>query len=292
MIPFHYDVSKCPRELPRGRKQRTACRYGNGQLGKLNGFTLIELLVVIAIISLLVSILLPSLQSAKDLARKAVCSSNLRYISQATIMSADDNEEQFPKNYSQTDLKWYSSNSVLCDKRYSDYPQPWPAKLAPYLNQFSNSGDSGGIMGLKTAATIMNCPSCEASKNTILASVEGSPYVGFYFLGLHGGRYLFGNYCYNSFIGGWVPTGWTPRKLSEVPPNAGLFGDVKPDPYAPDYSHYTTIRNGEWTLTTTPRHNDNCNVAFTDGHVESVPEEDSCLPEPNVYQFTVWYFKH
>jgi prepilin-type N-terminal cleavage/methylation domain-containing protein/prepilin-type processing-associated H-X9-DG protein len=44
------------------------------------GFTLIELLVVIAIISLLVSILLPSLQQAKELAKLAVCQTKLRQL--------------------------------------------------------------------------------------------------------------------------------------------------------------------------------------------------------------------
>ena len=62
----------------------------------LHGFTLIELLVVIAIISLLVSILLPSLQKAKDLAKGVVCTTNLRSISIQLQFYSDDTEGQFP----------------------------------------------------------------------------------------------------------------------------------------------------------------------------------------------------
>jgi prepilin-type N-terminal cleavage/methylation domain-containing protein len=54
------------------------------------GFTLIELLVVIAIIALLVTILMPTLQQAKDLARDAVCASNIRTLGLAELMYGDD----------------------------------------------------------------------------------------------------------------------------------------------------------------------------------------------------------
>lgn len=60
------------------------------------GFSLIELLVVVAIISLLVSILLPSLNQAKELARKTVCSSKLHQIGLAMSLYGNEYDNCFP----------------------------------------------------------------------------------------------------------------------------------------------------------------------------------------------------
>jgi type II secretory pathway pseudopilin PulG len=60
--------------------------------GKTGAFTLIELLVVVAVIMLLLGILLPSLQRARDLARQAVCGGNLRQWGLAHAMYQNQND--------------------------------------------------------------------------------------------------------------------------------------------------------------------------------------------------------
>ncbi len=61
-------------------------------MGKRRGFTLVELLVVISIIALLMAILMPALNRARELGRRAVCMGNLKQLALAWVMYADEND--------------------------------------------------------------------------------------------------------------------------------------------------------------------------------------------------------
>ena len=62
-------------------------------------FTLIELLVVIAILALLASLLLPALTKSKDRAQALACAGNLRQLSVAWLLYADDNGDLLVNNH-------------------------------------------------------------------------------------------------------------------------------------------------------------------------------------------------
>ena len=96
-------------------------------------FTLIELLVVISIIALLIAILLPSLQLARDEARTIACGSNLRQAGIALQAYSNDYEGMLPPHSQATSLGNY-------------YIIPfWHQVIAPYMGKHNPPTAQGGV---------------------------------------------------------------------------------------------------------------------------------------------------
>lgn len=86
------------------------------------GFTLVELLVVIAIIGILIALLLPAVQAAREAARRSQCSNNLKQIGLALHYYHDSNNA-FPFNYLQSNQDGDIRRGTVL------------ARLLPYLEQ-------------------------------------------------------------------------------------------------------------------------------------------------------------
>lgn len=69
-------------------------RHDRGRRHQRTGFTLIELLVVIAVIAVLMSILMPALNRAREQGRRVACLNNCKQLVLAWIMYADDNDDK------------------------------------------------------------------------------------------------------------------------------------------------------------------------------------------------------
>ena len=118
-------------------------------------FTLIELLVVIAIIALLVSILLPSLQKAKDLAKESMCKSNMRNNGYNGLnLYAEDNQGWIPPMAGPRNIYW----------------APWWAFLSPDAGWYRGPGIHGYISWPNwTADPVIKVPAAGYGPSTLEA---------------------------------------------------------------------------------------------------------------------------
>jgi prepilin-type N-terminal cleavage/methylation domain-containing protein/prepilin-type processing-associated H-X9-DG protein len=108
------------------------------------GFTLIELLVVIAIIAVLASILFPVFARARDNARRASCSSNLKQIGLGIMQYTQDYDEKYPI-LSGSGVKNYSANGVGPNwiAQVQPYVKSWQLFVCPSARPATHPGDTG-----------------------------------------------------------------------------------------------------------------------------------------------------
>lgn len=123
----------------------------------LRGFTLIELLVVIGIISILATILLPSLSKARKLAQQVKCVSNLRGLSIGFSLYLQDNSDYYPMSWDLLDGNPNSNSWVPRTWTYTTDENEWGAAPTSYYRNFTES--------------LYRCPSNDLSASPFISYV-------------------------------------------------------------------------------------------------------------------------
>lgn len=116
-------------------------RVLTGHRSKPRGFTLIELLVVIAIIGVLIALLLPAVQSAREAARRTQCKNNLKQLGLA-LHNYHDNHGAFPSAA-------VTDGFAPC-QRPNISKAPWTVMILPFMDEgprYNSFNMSGGTFG-------------------------------------------------------------------------------------------------------------------------------------------------
>lgn len=201
-------------------------------------FTLIELLVVITIITMLASMLLPALTTAREKARQLQCMNNLKQLGSSVMMYANEKSDYLPTTW---------------DGKYS-----WTDLMAPYCTKFSDP-----------EAAKTNRPQVYESPKTanylpFVCPVEKKIWGDY----SSGWVNYVSNYAPNRDLMVILNTAYDrlPQKLNGMgqPARCGLLFDAKNCPYAINFTDIQTVTGYiDW------RHNNSISILFGDGHVSS-----------------------
>ncbi len=151
---------------------------------RASGFTLVELLVVIAIIGVLVGLLLPAVQSAREAARRMQCSNNLKQIG-LSMHNYHDTHKSFPPLY----ISNFPAVSDRANWITMSLPFVEQGNLAARYDPNTSTGGGAGNQFLNAAEfPIFRCPT--APQN------PPAPYPG-----IAGFTWALGNYVCNNGLG-------------------------------------------------------------------------------------------
>ena len=240
---------------------------------RARAFTLIELLVVIAVIAMLAAMLLPALSRARSEADSTVCRNNLRQITLAVSMYADDF-----RAYPGADFGW---------RTFADQLYPYTRAAYPKDN-YSPENQAGEVFWLGPRAGIYACPAYNRVRGRISANA-GSGSYGYNEWGVKSGEGLGLSGRDLTPSGGRLTS--LPTRESEVvdPSDMIAIGDAaltRVTPWGPSGLHYLDAPMGSpdtyrAVMGSVPagdtavramkeRHGGLWNVAFCDDHTEAL----------------------
>ncbi len=150
-----------------------------------SGFTLVELLVVIAIIGVLVALLLPAVQAAREAARRAQCSNQLKQIALAWQLHHDTHKFYPSAGWG---YKWIGDADRGTGKKQ---PGSWAFSILPYLEATNLYQLGAGATGTakydaltqlaQTPLPVFYCPSRRPAQAYHNGDVSGGPGINYNF---------------------------------------------------------------------------------------------------------------
>jgi len=226
------------------------------------GFTLIELLVVIAVIAILMAIMMPALQRAREQGQRAVCLSTLKQLTLAWLMYADENDSKLvnaetgddPANTSGR----HNNEQFWVGKCWSDsYGSPGGARQT---RLFQETGIKAGIFWQGKYINELGAFACPTGMRDELLTYN--PFDGVNGLARDG--------TFVGSVGKKGPNGkklWVKRQTEIANPSERLVfideGWATPDSFA---TYWQTT--WQWWDQPVCRHGDGTNVSYADGRAE------------------------